>query len=170
MWILTYVIASNQIFCIRHARTETVRTVQLYKIFMYRTIQTRTRAGIKLSLNLVHPCYLFIRSFHGADSFLRSRKFLSVVPGTRRRNVFPHLKGGTHWEFPRRTLRRIFGHKREWQKEWRKGITKSFMICVLPAKWQAHYGNYIEDQTSHVARKVGKKIGRQELRGSSCKI
>jgi hypothetical protein len=43
------------------------------------------------------------------------------------------------------------------------------MICVLSAKWQAHYGNYIEDQMSHVSRTVGKKSGRKEVRGNSCK-
>jgi hypothetical protein len=43
------------------------------------------------------------------------------------------------------------------------------MICVLPAKWQAYYGNYIEDQTSHVARTVGRKTGTEELRGNSLK-
>ena len=58
MWILTHVIASHQTLYIRHERTETVRTMQLYKIFIHRTIQTRTRVGIKLSFNLVHPMLL----------------------------------------------------------------------------------------------------------------
>jgi len=130
------------------------------------TVQFRLVAGFVYS-------YPWIWYTHATSSFAHSMEQInswearsSCNPQAKR---VPSPEGTNTLEFPRRNLWRIFGHSKEWHKEGGKDITKSFMICGLPTKWQARYGNYIEDQTSHVARTVGKKIGRQELRGNSWK-